>query len=52
MKKKIKDLTLEERKAVCLKYNLCGYANCPLVNTHKCYKYNESVLESEVEVDE
>ena len=54
MKKKIKDLTLEEKNKFCKKYKFCGY-HCPLYcglsedNFAQC-KY--SIKESEVEVDE
>lgn len=48
MKKKIKDLTLEEIREICRR-NYCEY--CPLENTEKCLYFNES-LNNEVEIDE
>lgn len=50
IKKKIKDLTLEECDKICKKYELCY--GCPLEETIKCIYYNEEALEEEVEVEE
>ena len=50
MKKKIKDLTLEEKDKICHKYqnkHLCG--NCPFKRENICIIEE---LEREVEVDE
>lgn len=54
MKKKIKDLTLEEINKVCDKYLYC--AQCPMFHNYTfCIKREEwlrAYLEQEVEVDE
>ena len=51
MKKKIKDLTLEEMNKICKKQFTCR--NCPLKSSFKtCIKYWGVYLEREVEVDE
>lgn len=58
MKKKIKDLTLEEMIKICHKSDNCGchLGKCPFINYEYCdfiveaEKYNE--LDKEVEVDE
>lgn len=60
MKKKIKDLTLEEVNKICYKNSICS--GCPLMKADKsalCFCYKDIVtdltkfnLESEVEVNE
>ena len=50
MKKKIKDLTLEECNNICSKAESCSM--CPLQNTIKCINTDTAQLDIEVEVDE
>ena len=50
MKKKIKDLTLEEARKICNIQQWCN--ECPLFATYKCIEYTNERYESEVEVDE
>ena len=50
MKKKIKDLTLKERKKICAKHKSCD--ECPLRTGYTTCGINNSNMESEVEVDE
>ena len=59
MKKKIKDLTLEECVKVCIKNKNCSKCELCEKHTNKCicsqlysFKNNQTFLESEVEVDE
>jgi len=58
MKKKIKDLTLNEFFSICKKYKgCCGIPECPLhqLNIGECpatVDINDSCLEKEVEIDE
>lgn len=55
MKKKIKDLTLEECKKICDE-NVCSRECCPLYGKGIChqsfYDYEEEDLEQEIEVEE
>ena len=55
MKKKIKDLTLDEINNLCEKIKICD--DCPFVKNHKCLVYDiflikHDIGEIEVEVDE
>lgn len=57
MKKKVKDLTLEELKKNCIKYENCY--DCPLYDFDYygvCevtpFEYNEDTLNKEIEVEE
>ena len=56
MKKKIKDLTLEECKKICDNYSYFRCDECPLIdcvyNENYSYYKNKHPEEREVEVDE
>ena len=55
MKKKIKDLTLQERLKICDKhvYDKLGCHNCPFhIGSDTCVHHILNVLEREIEVDE
>ena len=56
MKKKIKDLTYEERQAICNQYVYDNCHHCPFLlsalrSDYYCVKHIISVLESEIETD-
>ena len=54
MKKKIKDLTLEEIRNTCIKHPNCRKKPCPLYSyeTKECKHHSYRFWEEEVEVDE
>lgn len=56
MKKKIKDLTLEEIKSICNKYSYFDCFSCPLVNclmhTHYFYYKNKNFEEMRIEIND
>ena len=51
MKKKIKDLTLEEQEKICKQYSYCG--ECPLLLGHFCLRDILNVsLNDKIEVED
>ena len=51
MKKKIKDLTVQECKSICKKRDCCE-AGCPLYACYLGIKKHPEYLEMEVEIDD
>lgn len=51
MKKKIKDLTLEECELICKKRDCCE-DRCPLITCYLGLKKHPEYLEMEVEIDD
>ena len=53
MKKKIKDLTFDERMRICDKYKTCE--GCPLclgIDTYSVYVCGSEIMNKEVEIDD